>query len=110
VLFVTGQVDDKAVRLRVVQSVEAVPHVKRVVDRLDVLPTPAAAGDVRSHVATVLARAASAEAAYLEVDIEGHVAVLRGNVHSSFERRAAERASLAVPGISAVRNELTVNG
>ena len=48
------------------------------------------------------------EADYLRVEVNGQVTTLHGNVHSWYERRAAERAAAEVPGITTVDNQLVV--
>jgi hypothetical protein len=44
----------------------------------------------------------------LQVELAGRTAVLRGTVHSEHSRSLAERLAMLEPGVSAVRNELTV--
>ena len=44
----------------------------------------------------------------IELVIDGRVATLRGRVHSWYERRAAERAALAVPGVTEIRDDLLI--
>ena len=55
-----------------------------------------------------LARGTEIEIAHLSVDVDGGEATLQGNVHSWYERRAAERAARSVPGVTDVRNQLVV--
>lgn len=89
------------------QAVRAVPGVRAVVNDLRVLPHPG--GDAtKQRVAEALTRAVDSEIEGLDVAIEGHTAILEGAVHSWYERRAAERAALAVPGVTAVDNRLVV--
>jgi osmotically-inducible protein OsmY len=85
----------------------AIAGVASVVNDIVVRPT-ATVAQTRAHIASALARGTEIEIAHLRIDIVGDEATLHGNVHSWYERRAAERAARGVPGVIDVHNELVV--
>jgi osmotically-inducible protein OsmY len=90
------------------RSVRYLTGVKGVTNLITVhvSPTPA---DVRQRIKEVLQRGAQFDAEHITVEVDGHTAILRGTVRSYAEMRDAERAARNAPGITDVRNELTVD-
>jgi osmotically-inducible protein OsmY len=68
------------------------------------------ARDVKDAIAAALKRSAEVEAQQISVEVRNGTVVLRGKVHSWAERRAAERAAWAAPGVIAVDDHLIVEG
>jgi osmotically-inducible protein OsmY len=64
--------------------------------------------DVKQQIERRLQREALLDAQNISVQVNGSEVVLRGGVRSWMEREEAERAAWAVPGITSVRNEITV--
>jgi osmotically-inducible protein OsmY len=63
---------------------------------------------VKQRIETALRRNAEIEASHIEVNIEDGKVMLRGNVRTWLERRVAENAAWAAPGVADVRDELKV--
>lgn len=65
-------------------------------------------GDIRASVERALQRNAEVEAANIRMRVEGGEITLSGTVRSAHERNAVQRAAWAVPGVTAVVNQLTI--
>ena len=68
------------------------------------------AGDVQHRITAALHRDADIDARHIDVAVVGRVATLTGRVTSWSQRDAAERAAASAPGISAVDNQLQIDG
>lgn len=66
------------------------------------------ASDVENRVSQALNRNAELDARSIWVTTDGGTVHLYGHVHSWHEKRAAERAAFAAPGVINVDNEITV--
>lgn len=64
--------------------------------------------DVRDKIESAFRRSAEIDARRISVTAAGGKVILSGNVHSWAERREAERAAWAAPGVSQVDDHLTV--
>lgn len=107
IVTLLGVVDEFGQRNVAERLAYAIPGVRAVVNDLRVLPHPAT-DETKQRVAEALRRAVDSEIEHLAIEVDGHAATLEGTVHSWYERRAAEQAALAVPGVSAVDNRLVV--
>jgi osmotically-inducible protein OsmY len=107
VLALRGDVQRAAQRDAAARAGAAIAGVASIVNDIAVRPT-ATAAQTRAHIAAALARGTEIEIAHLRIEIEGDEATLQGNVHSWYERRAAERAARSVPGVTDVHNQLVV--
>lgn len=67
-----------------------------------------AAIDIQRRIQEALEKQAHNTAKRLEVMVEGSRVTLRGKVHSWAQHQAAQSAAWAAPGISCVKNELTL--
>jgi osmotically-inducible protein OsmY len=65
--------------------------------------------EVKRRIKDTLARGAQFDADRIQVEVQGHRAVLTGTVRSYAERRDAERAALNAPGITDVENHIIVD-
>ena len=88
-------------------AVATMPGVRLVDIQITVLAAPTVE-QVKARVAQTLSRATDDEAQRLFIEIDGHTVILRGVVHSPYERRAAADAAERVPGVTLVDNQLTV--
>jgi len=107
VVTLSGRVNSLEQRRAARRSAQAVVGVRAVIDELTLPPAPTAS-QTKARLVEVLGRAGSADIDQVDIKLDGHVATLEGNVHSWYERRAAERAARSVPGITDVHNKLVV--
>lgn len=73
-----------------------------------VIESPVSGSEVSQQIAAALARRAALYARDIHVVTENHRVVLKGKVNSWNERREAENAAWAAPGVTWVENQLVV--
>ena len=103
-----GDVDwyyQKEAAERAVRHLTGVKGVSNLI-MMRVRPAPS---DVKQRIKEALQRGAQFDAEHITVDIEGNQAILRGTVRSYAEMRDAERAARNAPGVTEVKNQLTVD-
>jgi osmotically-inducible protein OsmY len=89
---------------------KAIAHlygVKGVVNSIAV-NAPVTAANVRQKIEEAFKRSADIDAKHVSVDAHNGTVVLKGTVHSLSERRAAEYAAWAAPGVIAVDDQLVI--
>jgi osmotically-inducible protein OsmY len=64
--------------------------------------------DVRDRIVAALKRSADIDASTITVVAEGDTVKLGGKVHASYERKVAERAAWAAPGVNRVEDNILV--
>lgn len=64
---------------------------------------------VRNKIEESLNRMARLDAKAIKVEVEGHRVTLTGNVHGFYERKLAEEAAWAAPGVSEVKDFIQVS-
>jgi osmotically-inducible protein OsmY len=82
-------------------GVTGVTNLIRVRAPLDV-------GEVREKIQKALHRSADLDASRISVETEAGRVILRGKVHSWYERGIAERAAWSAPGVSEVQDHIEV--
>ena len=70
--------------------------------------TPVAAADVAIRIEAAFKRSAEIDARRVNVTAQGRKVILSGSVRSWSERREAERAAWAAPGVIEVDDRLTI--
>jgi osmotically-inducible protein OsmY len=81
--------------------------VKGVSNLLLVSPSPAPS-NIKQRIKETFKRQAELDADHITVETAEHKVVLKGNVESLAEKRAAERAAWNSPGVTRVDNQLRV--
>jgi osmotically-inducible protein OsmY len=107
VVTLTGTTELHLHRGAAERALRFVAGVRGVDNRIEVrtlLDAPA----VRAQLLDALRAHAAETAGRVEVLTQGSTIVLRGTVATVADRQAAERGAWKVPGVGAVRNELTV--
>jgi osmotically-inducible protein OsmY len=103
----SGDVDWQYQREAACRAVRQLVGVKRLVDAIAVRPL-ARAADVRADIEAALRRYAEEDANNIRVETHGGEVVLSGSVHAAAERKRAEHAAWAAPGVESVRNEIVI--
>jgi osmotically-inducible protein OsmY len=81
--------------------------VKGVTNLIEVKKAPSPF-DVRQQIMDALKRSADLDASTITVTAEGDTVKLSGKVHSGYERRIAERAAWAAPGVNRIVDNIMV--
>jgi len=103
-----GEVDWNYQRRAAEQTIEALKGVRGVTNLIRV-KSSAVAQDVKYKILDALRRNAILEAQQIKVEADGSKVVLKGKVHSWTERKEAEEAAWAAPGVISVEDELIVS-
>jgi osmotically-inducible protein OsmY len=67
------------------------------------------AKDIKNRIKTALQRSASLDAEHIEVEVDGPTVTLRGEVRSLAEEDDAAQAAWSAPGVTSVKDLLTVS-
>jgi osmotically-inducible protein OsmY len=79
--------------------------VKSVTNRISVKAAPSAI-DVRERIQAAIKRSSALDAGAIDVMVEGSTVKLSGRVHGWNERRVAENAAWAAPGVTRVEDNI----
>jgi len=82
--------------------------VKGVINLIEVEPKPVSKTLVKEAIEQALKRHAELDAQHIQVETSGSKVILKGTVHSWFEREEAERVAWGAPGVTQVESQLTV--
>jgi osmotically-inducible protein OsmY len=102
-----GDVDHRYQRESAEQAIRFLVGVRGISNLITVKP-PVNESVVKSDIEAALKRIAEVDAQSIRVHAEGNKVSLSGEVRSSAERRAAERATWAAPGVFEVENHILV--
>ena len=103
-----GQVDWNFQRERAFSAAYRVKGVKGVTNSISVKPL-AAPAEIKHKIEQAFKRSAEVDAQRITVEANGGDIVLKGTVRSWAERREAERAAWAAPGVRHVDDRLVVS-
>ena len=107
--FVTleGEVEWQYQREAAEQAVSWLRGVRAVSNLIQLKPK-ATTGEIKRTIEDAFKRSAEIDAGRISVDVHGGEVVLSGTVRSWADRREAERAAWAVPGVSKVENRIRI--
>jgi osmotically-inducible protein OsmY len=92
---------------RAQEAVRSVKSVKGVINTIQVKPK-ATPMEIKRKIEEALERHAELDANSIQVEASDGEVVLRGTVHSWFEREEAERAAWQAPGVKKVEDRIAV--
>jgi osmotically-inducible protein OsmY len=81
--------------------------VKGVTNLIEVKKTPSPL-DIRQRIMDAFKRSADLDASTITVVADGDTVKLSGKVHSGYERRIAERAAWAAPGVNRIEDNIMI--
>ena len=90
------------------RAVRSLAGVKTVMNEITVTPGVSAVG-VKNQIEDAFQRSAEIDAGHIKVEATGGTVTLRGNVRSWVERGEAERVAWAAPGVTNVKDLITIS-
>jgi osmotically-inducible protein OsmY len=111
IVTLTGNVDHYFQRTAAENDVRRLGGVRGVINLLAVHPAGGSLIQpdvIRDKIEDALRRSADVEASNIEVKVDGGRITLNGHVRSWFERGVVRNAAWAAPGVSEVRDQLTI--
>lgn len=106
-LMLSGTVNWNYQKDAVARAVRDLRGVKEVINNIAVQPVVRTAV-VRDEIEAAFKRSAEVDARRISITADDGKIILNGNVHSWAERREAERAAWAAPGVKQVEDRLVV--
>lgn len=107
IVTLIGNVDWNFQREAARKLVSEITGVKAVLNQVQ-LKTRVQPADVKKAITRALHRNADVEAGRISVEVSGGKVTLKGDVKAWYERRLAEEAAWAAPGVTAVVDDLRV--
>ncbi|HEX2943390.1 MAG TPA: BON domain-containing protein [Rhodopila sp.] len=109
VVTLSGTVNDAYQRAEAEQRVQHLAGVVHVENRIAIRPRPEVAAEVGNNVRRALARHSEIDSSRIIVDVHGSKVTLSGHVPTYTQRRIAENAAWAAPGVDEVLDALKVS-
>jgi len=106
-IYLDGKVEWKFQKDAAENAVNHIYGAKGVVNRIEVKPTVSSTG-VKDKIEAAFRRNAELDARRLTVTAHDGTIELWGNVRTWFEKREAEQAAWAAPGVTEVENHLHI--
>lgn len=104
----TGSLDWNYQKVGAADALKGLHGVTGITDHIELLPRVSSL-DVKTHIENALRRNAEIEANGITVKVTGNKVTLEGNVRAWHERRVAEQAAWATPGVTTVEDRLTIS-
>jgi osmotically-inducible protein OsmY len=110
-ITLTGEVNYDFQRRAAEKAVRYIPGVKGVINLITIKPKVEAEEikkSIKQQIDEALKRMATVDAENIQVEVQGSEIILRGTVRSWAERHEAEKAAWSAPGVTSVKNYITV--
>jgi osmotically-inducible protein OsmY len=104
-----GDVDLWHQREDALRAVERLSGVRGVTNRITIQPQTVDPARIRASIEEALARRAEREAKRLQIEVDGGIVTLTGEVHSWAEKNAIERVATYSPGVKRIQNQILVD-
>ena len=101
----TGQVDWNFQKLAAARSAGRISGVKDVIDLIVVKPR-ASPSDIRERIMSAFKRSSTVDAGAIDIKVDGGTVKLSGRVKGWNERKVAENAAWAAPGVTKVEDNI----
>jgi osmotically-inducible protein OsmY len=108
VIRLEGEVEWEVQRKEAERAVYHIGGIKGVTNLIKLKPQDTATTDIKRNIEEAFRHSAEIEASRITVEMKDGEAILRGSVRSWVERREAERAAWAAPGVTRVTNEIAI--
>jgi osmotically-inducible protein OsmY len=106
-ITLTGEVNYDFQRRAAEKAVRYIPGVKGLINLVTIKPK-VEPREIKEKIEDALKRMAIVDAGNIQVEVQGSEIVLRGTVRSWAERHEAEKAAWSAPGVTSVKNYITV--
>jgi osmotically-inducible protein OsmY len=106
-VMLEGSVDWQFQKTAAEKAVRKLIGVKGISNLVDVKPRVSKA-EVKAEIESALKRSAEVDADHIQVETEGDRVILKGTVHSWFEREEAEKAAWRSPGVRTVEDKIAI--
>jgi osmotically-inducible protein OsmY len=94
-------------RERAVNAVAKIKGVTGITNDIRITPT-VSTPDIKHKIEDAFRRSAAVDASHVSVDANGSEVILRGEVHSWFEYDQAQATAWSAPGVTNVKNQISV--
>ncbi|GAA0295088.1 BON domain-containing protein [Sphingomonas oligophenolica] len=101
----SGEVDWNYQKKAAQAAAGKITGVKGINNRIEVRAEPSPS-DVRERIMAAIKRSSAIDASGIDVTVSGHTVKLSGEVHGWNERRVAEQAAWAAPGVTKVEDDI----
>ena len=108
-VYLDGKVDWEYERSTAERSVEGLVGVKGVTNKVSIQSKPLDTKGIKNKIAAAFHRSATIDSSSITIDSDGSKVTLRGKVRSWAERKDAEKAAWASPGVTAIDNQIEID-